>query len=57
MHLDQIFRGALPVHEDHRASTHSCKHVGKDQTVKQLYKSTGAGKPAGHVRTAVRGKC
>lgn len=48
-------RGPLPVHEDDRASTFPCTHVGKGQAVKQLHKSIGAGKPAGRMQMAVRG--
>jgi hypothetical protein len=55
IHFNPFPRGSLPVYEDHRASTLPCTHVGKDQAVKQLHKSIGAGKLAGHVQTAVTG--
>jgi hypothetical protein len=44
--LIDLRRRPLPVYEDNRASTLSRTHVGKDQTLEQLHKSTGAGEPA-----------
>jgi hypothetical protein len=45
-HPNRFRRRPLPVYEDNRASTLSRTHVGKDQTLEQLLKSTGAGEPA-----------
>jgi len=53
MHPELFHRCPLPVHEDYRASAFPGTHVGKGQTVKQLHKSIGAGKPADYVQTVV----
>lgn len=36
-------RSVIPIHEDDRTGTYTCKHVGTDQAIQQLFESARAG--------------